>query len=161
MPNRADRVGYTKSCKEMPSAPRMAMAMPTSRGCSPRPPVNRNGGWCWRECGLSGGLAGSYTGVERNTNHRELKVPMWNARRKCATSVKVTLRVKMRRKGRRRVYRRRAGRLILALDGEETELDRWRDDLDDISTEILASRDARGVYSTADLWLGKHDLMAP
>ncbi len=57
------------------------------------------GGGGGRRGGLA--LAGSCTGVERKTNHRALKVPTWKAMRKCATSVKLTLDVKIRRNGRR------------------------------------------------------------
>lgn len=65
----------------MPSTPRMAMAMPTDLGGRPRPPVKTKGGCRDRE--PSGAdFEGSYTGVDRKTNHSELKVPTWKARKK-------------------------------------------------------------------------------
>lgn len=53
------------------------------------------------------GSAGLYTGVERKTNQSELNVPTWNAKKKCETRVKDTLRVNIRLNGNRLVYRRR------------------------------------------------------
>lgn len=63
----------------------------------PRPPVKRNGRRGGSGGGGSGGSAaeGSYTGVERKTNHSALKVPMWNVRKNCATKTRMTLRVKI------------------------------------------------------------------
>lgn len=72
VPSRADRVGYTKSCRVMPMTPRIDIASPTRAGGRPMPPVNTKGRW---RAGVFGRF-GSYTGVERKTNHSELKVPM-------------------------------------------------------------------------------------
>jgi hypothetical protein len=78
------------------------IASPTSGGRRPSPPVKMKGNR--RPCGS---LCGSYTGVERNTNQRELKVPSWKVSRKFAASVQITLGVKMRRKASLCVYLRR------------------------------------------------------
>lgn len=60
-------------------------------------------------------MFGSYTGVERKTNQRELKVPTWNASSECVRSVMQTLWVKMRRKASRWVYR---GRRLTGVVGD-------------------------------------------
>ena len=51
------------------------------------------------------GFAASNRDVERRMNQSELKVPTCEASRPCAERVKITLRVKMRRRGSR--WRRR------------------------------------------------------
>merc|ERR1719160_1697023 len=100
VPRRALIRGYRTSCMKIPMVPKIAMARPTLCGCSPRPPVKRNGSW-----GVTSDSPGSYTGVLRKTNQSELKVPTWNAIRKRAINVSTTLGVNTRLNGNRRVKR--------------------------------------------------------
>ncbi len=85
----------------MPIVPRMDRAKPMDVGGRPTPPVKMNGSFRSSASATAGGLLGSYTGVDRKMNHSELKVPTWKASSEWASSVSTTLRVKMRRKGRR------------------------------------------------------------
>lgn len=75
----------------------------------------------------------------------------------------MTLRVKMRRKGSRCVYRRRGGSLnpgaVSGVDAEGVDA-RVESDGGDISTSMLGSREARGVYATRGLRLEKQALTA-
>jgi len=60
----------------IPITPKSAIARPTERGGMPRPPVKRKGGRGLKSGGSSEAEdEGSYTGVERKTNQRELNVP--------------------------------------------------------------------------------------
>lgn len=128
----------------IPMTPRIAIAIPTERGGNPRPPVNRNGSLGVKPGGC--GSEGLKTGVERKTNHRELKVPTWKARKLCAMSVNKTFLVNMRRKGRRFVYRRLAVGLLEVPRSSSSEP---RGETGDISRSvlILALRERSGVYA--------------